>query len=437
MAKAKPTYTARSIAAKVLVSVIKQQHSLTAVLKEHLTLLPENQRSLCQQLCYGVLRFQPQLQTIADQLITKPLKNKDSDIAMLLLCGLYQLRFMRLAEHAALSETVNACTPLTKPWAKGLLNACLRNYQRQQAKFDDTVLQSETARYAHPHWLIEQLKNDWPTEWSDILHANNQQAPMMLRVNQLMCHRQEYLAQLKQAGIAASPLTENNVGICLKTACDVMLLPGFTAGTVSVQDGAAQLVADLLDIKPQQHILDACAAPGGKTGHILEIEPENSVIALDIDQKRLGQIQQNLDRLQLSATLKTADANDTQNWWNGEEFDRILIDAPCSGTGVIRRHPDIKLLRRPSDIPALVEKQQQLLESLWPLLKTGGVLVYTTCSTFKQENEQQMVNFIAQHNDAEEVTVPTMTANRRTVGYQRLPGESQMDGFYYACLRKI
>ena len=400
-------------------------------------MLPENQRGLCQQLCYGVLRFQPQLQTIADQLITKPLKNKDSDIAMLLLCGLYQLRFMRLAEHAALSETVNACTSLTKPWAKGLLNACLRTYQRQQAKFDDAVLQSETARYAHPQWLIEQLKNDWPTEWPDILNANNQQAPMMLRVNQLMCQRQEYLARLKQAGIAASPLTENNVGICLKAACDVMLLPGFTAGAVSVQDGAAQLVADLLDIKPHQHILDACAAPGGKTGHLLEIEPENSVIALDIDPKRLGQIQQNLERLGLSATLKTADANATQNWWNGEKFDRILIDAPCSGTGVIRRHPDIKLLRRPSDIAALVEKQQQLLESLWPLLKTGGVLVYTTCSTFKQENEQQMINFIAQYNDAEEITVPAMTANRRTVGYQRLPGESQMDGFYYACLRKI
>jgi 16S rRNA (cytosine967-C5)-methyltransferase len=342
---------------------------------------------------------------------------------------------MRLPEHAALSETVNACSALGKPWAKGLINASLRNYQRNQADFEKIVLQSETAQFAHPDWLIQQIKTDWPTTWKTVLNANNEQPPMFLRVNQQHSNRDNYIERLEQGNIAATPVEQLEQAILLDSPCDVYQLPGFVDGDVSVQDAAAQHVAATLDLAPQQRILDACAAPGGKTCHILEIEPNNDVIALDIDPNRLTQITQNTERLKLKATLKAADAGDIDSWWDGQHFDRILIDAPCSGTGVIRRHPDIKTLRRLSDIDSLVEKQQLLLEKLWPLLNTDGLLIYTTCSIIKQENEQQIINFLNRHPDAEEYKLNPEPATRRPAGYQRLPGENQQDGFFYACLR--
>lgn len=435
MAKAKPIKTARAAAAKVISDVLRHHHSLNGVLKLMQTQLPDNETGFCQQLCYGVLRWHLQLQAIADQLLAKPLKAKDSDINALLLCGLYQLRSMRLPEHAALSETVNACTALGKPWAKGLINASLRNYQRNPTKFDNRINEKPSAQFAHPDWLIEQFKTDWPVEFPTILDANNQQPPMFLRVNSQHQTRDHYLKILEQNNIAARAVNEVKNAVLLASPCDVYQLPGFTEGHVSVQDAAAQSVGAILDIAPKQRILDACAAPGGKTCHILEIEPNNEVIALDIDPKRLVQITQNTDRLKLQATLKAADASDVDQWWDGRHFDRILIDAPCSGTGVIRRHPDIKALRRQTDIPNLVEKQRQLLDNLWPLLNTGGLLLYTTCSILKQENEQQIINFLKRHPDAEECKLIPEPATRRLAGYQRLPGENQFDGFFYACLR--
>ena len=436
MAKAKPLKTARAAAAKVISDVLRHHHSLNGILKVAQTALPDNETSFCQQLCYGVLRWQPQLQAIADQLLSKPLKAKDSDINALLLCGLYQLRAMRLPEHAALSETVNACAALGKPWAKGLVNASLRNYQRNQTEFDNNALVNESAQFAHPDWLIQQTKADWPAHWQTVLDANNQQPPMFLRVNQQHHSRDQYLNILEQENIPANAVEHLDKAILLESPCDVYQLPGFTDGHVSIQDAAAQRVAAILDIKPQQRILDACAAPGGKTCHILEIEPSNDVLALDIDPKRLTQITQNTDRLKLQVSLKAADAAETENWWDGQRFDRILIDAPCSGTGVIRRHPDIKALRRPTDIASLVEKQRQLLEKLWPLLNTDGLLIYTTCSIIKQENEQQIIDFLDRHPDAEECELTPEPATRRPAGYQRLPGENQFDGFFYACLRR-
>ena len=435
MAKPNLKQSARATAARIIAEVVQQHRSLNGVLAKMLITLPENERSLCQQLCYGVLRWQPQLQAIADQLVKKPLKNKDGDISALLLCGLYQLRAMRIPEHAALSETVNACKTLGKPWATGLINASLRNYQRDKTVFEHIALQPDSANYAHPAWLIDRFKNDWPDHWQTLLEANNQQPPMMIRVNQQHSTREHYLERLQQANIAAEALTQATHGVCLETPCDVYQLPGFDQGDASVQDGAAQLVIDLLEIKTDQRILDACAAPGGKTCHILETQPNNTVIALDIDPNRLQQIQQNTDRLNLTATLMAADAGDVSQWWDGQKFDRILIDAPCSGTGVIRRHPDIKVLRRPEDIASLVEKQQRLLESLWPLLNTDGLLVYTTCSALKQENEQQIMDFLQRHPDAQEQMVTDPPASRRPVGYQRLPGDDLLDGFYYVCLR--
>ncbi|MCL4148168.1 UNVERIFIED_CONTAM: hypothetical protein GTU68_007304, partial [Idotea baltica] len=427
---------ARAAAAKVISDVVRHHHSLNSILKRAQALLPDNETAFCQQLCYGVLRWQLQLQAIAEQLLTKPLKAKDSDINALLLCGLYQLRSMRLPEHAALSETVNACNALGKPWAKGLINASLRNYQRNKAELDKHALTTPSTEFSHPDWLIDKVKADWPSNWQSILNANNTQPPLFLRVNQQRQSRDQYLVMLEQANIPAQAVDQVDTAIVLASPCDVYQLPGFIDGCVSVQDAAAQQVAAIIAPGAQQRILDACAAPGGKTCHLLEIEPNNTVTALDIDPERLIQIRQNTDRLKLEATLIAADASDVNSWWKGDRFDKILIDAPCSGTGVIRRHPDIKTLRRPSDIESLVKKQRQLLENLWPLLDNNGLLVYTTCSMIKQENEQQIADFLSKHPEAEECELDPAPATRRPAGYQRLPGDNELDGFYYACLRR-
>jgi 16S rRNA (cytosine967-C5)-methyltransferase len=428
-------HSARATAARVIAEVAQQKRSLNGVLADALNLLPENERSLCQQLCYGVLRWHPTLQALSKQLINKPLKAKDSDIAALLLCGLYQLRDLRIPSHAAISETVNACKTLGKPWATGLINASLRNFQRKQDELEKNIEGNDSAFFAHPDWLIQQFKQDWPEQWQQVVNANNQQPPMMLRVNRQHHSRTAYLDSLNQVGIKASELTSSNEALLLEKPCDVFQLPGFSEGDVSVQDGAAQQVAQLLNLSSGLRILDACAAPGGKTCHILEQHPENEVVALDIDARRLQQIEQNSQRLKLNVKLLSADASDTDTWWDGQLFDRILIDAPCSGTGVIRRHPDIKLLRRAEDITNLATQQQLLLEKLWPLLKPDGLLVYTTCSALKQENEQQIAMFLNQHPEAEEQIPDTPPAQRRSFGYQRLPGDDISDGFYYASLR--
>lgn len=434
MAKVKKP-NARSTAARIIAEIVQKKHSLNAVLAQSLTDLSENERSLCQQLCYGVIRWHSQLEAISRQLLNKPLRTKDGDIAALLLCGLYQLRSMRTPAHAALSETVNACKTLGKPWATGLINASLRNYQRKQEEIDASLLADDAAHYAHPNWLIERYKHDWPAQWQAILTANNQQPPMMLRVNQQQGSRDNYLSLLAETKINACGIELCPDGILLESPCNVYVLPEFSTGKVSVQDGAAQLVANILDLKPNLRILDACAAPGGKTGHILEYFPNSHVIALDIAPSRLNSIKQNMDRLSLNAELIADDATETASWWDGKLFDRILIDAPCSGTGVIRRNPDIKLLRRADDITALAKQQQRLLENLWPLLKQDGLLVYTTCSALKEENEQQIAHFLAQHPKAQECEPPEAPATRQEFGYQRLPGDDNLDGFYYACIQ--
>jgi len=432
---AKTKHSARATSARAIAEVIQKQRSLNAVLTTALPLLAENERSLCQQISYGVLRWQFQLQAISKQLVRKPLKAKDSDIAALLLSGLYQLRELRIPEHAVISETVNACKTLGKPWATGLVNASLRNYLRQQENIEQQLLTDDAANYAHPDWLLKQYQHDWPENWQAIAAANNQQPPMFLRVNKQHQSRDAYLAKLTQAEIMASAVDAGNEAILLNKPCDVFQLPGFENGDASVQDGAAQHVAELMNINAGLRILDACAAPGGKTCHILEQQPDNTVVALDIDPRRLQQIEQNTDRLQLKAELIASDAGDTESWWDGQLFDRILIDAPCSGTGVIRRHPDIKTLRRPDDIGNLATQQSALLEKLWPLLKPDGLLVYTTCSALKQENELQVSAFLEKHPEAKEHIPDHAPATRRPVGYQRLPGDDNLDGFYYACLQ--
>jgi 16S rRNA (cytosine967-C5)-methyltransferase len=425
---------ARSAAALVILRVTQGQSLNTASI-DISKRLDETQRGLFQQLCYGVIRWYPTLETLSEQLLSKSLKAKDGDILALLLIGIYQLRSLRIPDHAAISETVNACKLLNKQWATGLMNACLRNYQRQQDVLEKSLTEQVVSLYAHPTWLIEKYQNDWSDNWQTILTANNQQPPMMLRVNCREFPQAEYLELLAKANIAAQAIENCPQGILLEQACDVFALPGFVDGAVSVQDGAAQQVADLLDIQPNQRILDACAAPGGKTCHILERHPHNEMIALDISDERLKQVDENLSRLHLTANCLAADASDTQNWWNGEQFDRILIDAPCTGSGVIRRHPDIKLLRKPEDIEQLAQQQRALLDNLWPLLKPDGLLVYTTCSAFKQENELQIEAFLQRQPDAMEHIPAKAPARRASFGYQLLPGDNDLDGFYYACLR--
>ena len=421
----------RYIAVIILQNVIESQHSLSESLAEELPKLKDpRDRAFVQALCFGVCRSYFRLDEIAKKLLQKPFKQKDQDVYLLILIGLYQMIEMRLPDYAAVSETVDTTKKLKKEWAKSLVNAVLRNYQRQQADFPES-------HYSHPAWMIEKVQHDWPNDWQAILTANNQHPPLSLRVNQRKISREDYLKKLSDAEINAFPIPETSAGIYLETPMDVQDIPGFMQGEASVQDGAAQLAASLLQVQEKQRVLDACAAPGGKTSHILEAAPgEIDLIALDDDERRLSVVKENLQRLGLTATYICADAGDTAHWWDGQLFDRILLDAPCSATGVIRRHPDIKLLRRQSDISQMAEEQSRLLNALWPLLKSNGLLVYATCSVFPDENAQVVKNFINSNQDAKEEKIVAEWGAPCDVGRQILPGMHGMDGFYYVCLRK-
>ncbi|WP_207060750.1 16S rRNA (cytosine(967)-C(5))-methyltransferase RsmB [Motiliproteus sp. SC1-56] len=422
-------------AARVLARVLKREASLASALPPVLARLEPAQRPLVQELCYGTCRFLPRLERLAKQLLKKPLKRKDQDVQALILLGLYQLDYMRVPAHAAIGETVQAALKLKKPWAKGLINGVLRSFQRDPQLA--AALQADPVfHFAHPAWLIERLAGAWGEQHAAILEANNRQAPLTLRVNQQRSDRPSYLARLEQAGIKARPTPFAPEGLTLDEAQDVEQLPGFSEGGISVQDEAAQLAAGLLDLGPGQRVLDACAAPGGKTGHILESEGMlKACLALDVSEERLPRIEQNLDRLGLRADLKAADASD-RAWWDGAPFDRILLDAPCSATGVIRRNPDIKYLRQADDIAPLAVLQGKLLDNLWPMLKPGGRLVYATCSVLPEENEKVVQAFLARHPQARECPVKAEWGMTRPVGRQLFPQPQGHDGFYYAVLEK-
>lgn len=432
---------ARPAAVKALKAITVQGRSLSSALPEQLDKVADKERALCQEICYGVMRFYPRLEAIAKQLLQKPLKQKDEDVRLLLLIGLYQIAYMRVADHAAVTETVSATQALRKPWARGLINATLRRFLREREAIEKAVDGNESSRYAHPQWFIDRLKADYPQQWQSILEANNQRPPMSLRVNQQQHTRDAYLQRLNANGITAQETPHTEQGITLEKAVNVEQLPGFAEGHVSVQDGAAQLAAQLLDAQAGERILDACAAPGGKLVHLLERQKGIQAIAVEMDEERSQRIHENLQRLQLQAEVITADASDTESWWDGQPFDRILLDAPCSATGVIRRHPDIKQLRRDEDIESLSQLQAQLLNALWPLLKPGGILLYATCSILAQENHLQLEHFLRRHKDVSACPDPDAEGDpfwghRCTIGRQILPGEDGMDGFYYACLQK-
>ncbi|VVM80958.1 Ribosomal RNA small subunit methyltransferase B [Pseudomonas fluorescens] len=428
----------RLAAARALAAVLCGKASLNSSLPTQLDKVEERDRGLTQDLAFGTARWQPRLELLAAQLLQKPFKAADSEVQALLLVGLYQLFYTRIPAHAAIGETVGCADKLKKPWAKALLNAVLRRAQREGEELLASMERDPVVRTAHPRWLQKSLKAFWPEQWEAICAANNAHPPMILRVNRRHHSRDAYLALLGEAGIAAAACQYSRDGIVLAAACDVRGLPGFAEGWISVQDEAAQLAADLLELAPGQRVLDACCAPGGKTCHLLEAEQGLAeVVAIDLEAKRLVRVRENLARLQLDAKLIACDARDTANWWDGKTFQRILLDAPCSATGVIRRHPDIKLTRQADDIPALATLQGELLDALWPTLEVGGMLLYATCSSLPTENTEVIEAFLARTPGARELDLATEAGLRQPHGRQLLAQEGGHDGFYYAKLIKI
>jgi len=427
----------RLAAAHALAAVLQGKASLAGSLPNVLKQVDERERALVRELALGTARWQPRLEILAAQFLDKPLRRADQDVQALLLIGLYQLLYTRIPEHAAIGETVDCASALKKNWAKGLLNAVLRRAQREAGELLPQLEKDPVVVTAHPRWLQRSLKAHWPEHWLSIRAANNLHPPMTLRVNRLRTTREEYLVQLQQAGIAASATEYSQSGIRLSQPCDVQQLPGFADGLCSVQDEAAQLSASLLDLQPGQRVLDACCAPGGKTCDILETEPGiQSLLALDLEPERLRRVQENLDRLQLNAELKAGDGRDTELWWDGQPFDRILLDAPCSATGVIRRNPDIKLTRQADDIAELAQLQGELLDALWPTLVPGGLLLYATCSVLPTENTEVIAAFLARTPAAQELPLQLTCGIAQPHGRQLLPQQSGHDGFYYALLKK-
>ncbi|MBD8096926.1 16S rRNA (cytosine(967)-C(5))-methyltransferase RsmB [Pseudomonas fluorescens] len=428
----------RLAAAKALAAVLNGKASLNSSLPVQLDKVEDRDRGFTQDLAFGTARWQPRLSALAAKLLQKPFKAADADVEALLLVGLYQLLYTRVPAHAAIGETVGCADKLKKPWAKALLNAVLRRAQRESEGLLAELEHDPVVRTAHPRWLQKSLKAFWPQQWEAICAANNAHPPMILRVNRRHHSRDAYLQLLSEAGIDAAPCVYSIDGIVLQAATDVRSLPGFAEGWISVQDEAAQLAADLLDLAPGQRVLDACCAPGGKTCHILEVEKDlGGVVAVDLEAKRLVRVRENLARLGLSAELIAADGRDTATWWDGKPFQRILLDAPCSATGVIRRHPDIKLTRQPDDIAALAVLQGELLDALWPTLEVGGILLYATCSTLPTENTEVIEAFLARTSGARELDLATTAGIKQLHGRQLLAQEGGHDGFYYAKLIKI
>ncbi len=429
-------FNTRLVAALILRDVFAGR-SLSDAVPHHLTKLNDpRDRSFSQELSYGVMRWYPRLARLLQQLLKKPLKSKDRDVSALLFIGLYQLLYLRVADHAAVHETAGAANGLRKRWAVGLINGVLREFQRRQQSLLEALEGDAEARTAIPAWLLHRIQQRWPEQWEERTAAMNQRPPMSLRVNRRLAGRNEYLEHLRHQAISATAMLQTSSGVVLAEPVDVMSLPGFAEGVVSVQDGGAQLAAELLQIHSGQRILDACAAPGGKTGHILESAEALRVTALDVDAARLQKIDQNLTRLKLNAEVVMGDAARPQGEWSKRHYDRILLDVPCSASGVIRRHPDIKYLRRPEDVTALTKLQHQILVAIWPLLKPGGLLLYVTCSILPEENELQVAAFLGQEPSARELPIPSSWGEARKVGRQIAPGMMGMDGFYYALLEK-
>ena len=387
-----------------------------------------------QEMSLGVMRRLPILQHWLRGLLDRPLKGNKKVVEHLILLGLYQLHYSRVSSHAAVGETVAAASYLGATSLKGLVNAVLRNFQRES--LGDKPIENPIIESGLPKWLFKAIENAYGEDASRVREATNAMAPIWLRVNKQKTSLTAFTAALDNINVAYTTSEEHGDAVILQKREDITALPGFNDGHFAVQDGAAQLAAHYLQAKAGERILDCCAAPGGKTGHIAENTPDVSyLLALDADATRLKRVEENMTRLQHTVDIKQGDATAPNTWWDGELFDRILLDAPCSATGVIRRHPDIRWLRKSSDIDNLAALQRQILDTLWALLKPGGTMLYATCSILPQENTQQIQQFLAQTPDAQLSPVTKIETSERP-GRQILPGEQQMDGFYYARLVK-
>lgn len=398
-------------------------------------------RGLKRSLCYGTLRWHFRLVAIVKALAERPPEKLQPPLRALIEVGLHQLISGEVAEHAAVSETVAATRALGLPKASGFVNALLRRFQRERDDILHAIDRDIALRTSHPRWLVDALRRERPQALAAVLAANNQHPPLWLRVNRIRTTLEDARRELEAAGYEVSGHPWAPDALRVSPATDVRSLPGFEAGHLSVQDPAAQLAVDLLGARPGDRVLDACAAPGGKTCHLLErAGGALDLTALDVAEPRLERVRENLRRLGLEATVQAGDVAEPASWWNGKPFDRVLLDVPCSATGVIRRHPDIKILRREKDIPALARRQQRLLESAWGLVAPGGTLLYTSCSVLDTENARVVAGFLARQPQARDVTAqgtagwPARPAGEGP-GYQVLPGEADMDGFYFACLQ--
>jgi 16S rRNA (cytosine967-C5)-methyltransferase len=412
------------------------------------------ERGLFRTLVYDSVRWYFRLDALLSRLLARPQQKLDAEVRSLAIVGLCQLIHTDIPEHAAVAETVNAARLIGHPRASGLLNAVLRRYQREGRDMLADIDADVALRTSHPAWFVTALRNDFPATFDSVLAANNARPPFWIRVNRLRTSGRDYRRRLEAEGIAIVSSLFDDETLLLERAVDVNALPGFAEGHVSVQDAAAQLAGRLLAAQAGERVLDACAAPGGKTCHVLELQPElEELVAVDVAGSRLQRVQQNLTRLGLAARLVEGDAEQTQQWWDGKPFNRILLDVPCSATGVIRRHPDIKLLRRASDVTSLAQRQAALLEKLWPLLADGGRLVYASCSALRAENAAVVGHFMRERQQARDVTrqlidtlsdapglkqLATRTGSGATQepGFRIAAGTADMDGFYYACLEK-
>jgi 16S rRNA (cytosine967-C5)-methyltransferase len=397
---------------------------LNEALQRHSSFTPQ-ERGALQDLCYGTLRNYGQLVAILNELLSKPLQ--DTRLRDLLVVAIYQLQYSKAAHYAVVDHAVHAAKMINAATG-GLVNAVLRNFLRKQTQLMQISAKTEEGRYSYQQWWIDSIRNQYGALTSSILQAGNQHPPMTLRVNERSTSTEQYLERLTALEIEAQQISPR--AVWLKTPVTVDKLPGFFDGVVSVQDAGAQYAAGLLDVHDGMRVLDACAAPGGKSAHLLE-SYNIELVALDKDEQRLERVQENMQRLKLTAILTCGDAAEPQVWWDGKVFDRILADVPCSASGVVRRHPDIKWIRRPSDIEGFAGQQAQILEALWPLLARGGKLLYATCSVFFRENQQVIGDFISRHNEAKQVVISAHDLNNG----QLLPNDSH-DGFFYALLQK-
>lgn len=429
------TSSVRLVAIRIIESILLNKGSLSTQLARKQADVKAEHVPQLKEICFGVSRYYPQLNSFALHMLDKPFQEKDFDVYAAILVALYQIEYMDTPEHAAVNEAVESAKLIGKPWAGKLVNAILRRYLREAVDIKAVLKDMPSVAYSHPKWILKRFKKHWGNSFEQIVEANNARPPMCLRVNLSRVSRETQMQKLSQQGIESEEGLFSESAIYLKQAASVQSLPGFFDGDMSVQDEAAQLSASILSVKEGEKVLDACAAPGGKTGHLLE-SADIHLTAIELEPWRLSKIEENLERLGFNAELICADSGDLDTWWDNVAFDKILLDVPCSATGVIRRNPDIKVNRKPADIDELISIQKALINNIWLTLKPGGKLLYATCSVMPEENEHQMAEFLSLTPDAKEIQLDVEWGQKVSHGIQLLPKQNSHDGFYYCLIEK-